>query len=256
MNTRLFNINLIKYEIRNLIGNVFVIVFGLFFPIGMSILMGNIIGPKVPGDARETVVVSIFITTSLIIPLATVLVGYAASFSQELEKEVPLRLSLFGYKESTLIISKISASLIFMTISLIAYIVVNYIILKLPMPTIGSALLLIISIYALAVVLFTLSHGIALFFKKFGPTYAITMLLYFGIMLLSGLFGIQPKDFPKPLRLISYMFPTTYMSSDFATFWTGGSYNFTPFIQSFIFLGAVSGIILFLSVNRNSRKIK
>lgn len=256
MNTKLFNISLIKYEIRNLIGNVFTIVFGLFFPIGMSILVANIVGAKIPEEARETVVVGIFITTSLIIPLATVLVGYAASFSQELEKEIPLRLSLFGYKESILIISKISASLIFMTISLIAYTAVNYIVLKLPMPTIGSALVLIISLYALAVVLFILSHGIALFFKKFGPTYAITMSLYFVIMLLSGLFGIQAKDFPKPIRLISYMFQTTYMNSDFADFWTGGSYNFVPFIQSFIFLGAVSCIVLFVALNRNSRKIK
>ncbi|MGL5086621.1 MAG: ABC transporter permease [Clostridium sp.] len=256
MNTKLFNIGLIKYEIRNLIGNVFTVVFGLFFPIGMSILMGNTVGTKVPEAGREVVITGIFITISLIIPLATVLVGYSATFSQELENQVPLRLTLFGYKESALIISKISASLIFMTISLIFYTIVNYIVFKLPMPTVGSAIILITSLYSLAIALFILAHGVALFFKKFGPTYAITMGLYFIIMILSGLLGVQVKDLPILIRSIAYMLPTSYINSDFTSFWTGGSYNFVPFIQSFIFLMAISCIVLFLALNKNSRRIK
>ena len=48
----------------------------------------------------------------------------------------------------------------------------------------------------------------------------------------------------KALQKVAATLPMTYISNDFADFWTGGSYNFMPFIQSFIFFGAVTGILL------------
>jgi len=191
MNTKTLNFNLIKYELRNLVGNIFTLIFGLFFPIFMTVFLGNIIGAKVPENMKETVMTNIFITSSLIIPLATIFIGYSAVFSQELEKNIPLRFRLFGYSEKTLLVSKICANLIFMTASLFIYTTIVWFALEIQIPTIKSALILIVSLYALATCLFVLAHGIALFFKKFGPTYGITMVLYFAIMILSGIFGIK-----------------------------------------------------------------
>ncbi|GAA0114886.1 ABC transporter permease [Clostridium senegalense] len=256
MNEKLFNINLIKYEIRNLMGNIFTIIFGLVFPIVMSILMSNLIGGKVPENMRQQVVTNIFITSSMIIPLATVLVGYSAIFSNELEKNIPLRFKLFGYSENSLIISKVFANLFFITGGLIFYTVVNFLVLDLLIPTAKSGVILIIALYLLSIILFILAHGIALIFKKFGITYAITMTIYFGIMILSGLFGIQAKEFPPVLRKVAYTLPTTYIGNEFIDFWSGGVYNFVPFIQSLIFFASVSGIVLFFAVAYNSRKIK
>lgn len=256
MNTKLFNLGLIKYEFRNLIGNIFTIIFGVFFPILMTLFLGKAMVGKVPGDMKEVFITGVFITSSLIIPLASILVGYSAVFSQELEKNIPLRFRLFGYSEKTVLISKICANLIFMTLSLILYTVVVCSVLSVQVPSLSSALILIVSLYLLSIFLFILAHGIALFFKKFGPTYAVTMILYFAIMILSGMFGIQAKDFPNSIKAVAYVFPTTYISGEFIDFWQSGSYNFVPYIQSFIFFAAVSCIILFLSIHNNSRRIQ
>lgn len=256
MNTKLFNLGLVKYEFRNLIGNIFTIIFGVFFPIGMTLFFGTAMIGQVPENARDIFITSIFITNSVIIPLASILVGYSAVFSQELDKNIPLRFRLFGYSEKTVLISKICAHLIFMTLSLVLYTVVICSILKVQVPSLSSAMVLIVSLYLLSTFFFILAHGIALYFKKFGPTYAVTMVLYFAIMILSGMFGVQAKNFPDGVKAVAYTFPTTYICGEFIDFWQGGSYNFVPYIQSFIFFAAVSCIILFMSIQHNSRRIK
>lgn len=253
MKVKLVRSNLVKYELRNLLGNIFMLIFGLIFPIFMSIFLGNLIVAQVPSETKDTVVTTIFISNSLMLPLATVFIGYSATFSQELEKNIPLRFKLFGHSEKTLIASKIVAYLIFMTVSIIIYTIITSLALKISVPTFGSAIILLGSLYLLSIIFFILAHGIALFLKKFGPTYAITMILYFLIMILSGMFGVQAKDFPAPLMKIAYLFPTTYISSEFADFWQGGSYNFMPYIQSLILFTAVSAIVLFLAINKDSR---
>lgn len=256
MNAKLFNLGLIKYELRNIVGNIFTVIFGVFFPICFTIFFGTAMVSKVPEDMKGMFITNTFISSGLIIPLATILMGYSAVFSQELEKSIPLRFRLFGYSEKTLLVSKICANLIFMTLSLTLYTAVVCSILKVQIPTFNAALVLIISLYLFSAFLFILAHGIALFFKKFGPTYAITMLLYFGIMILSGMFGIQAKDFPDALKAVAYTLPTTYISGEFIEFWQGGRYNFAPYIQAFLFFAALSCIILFMSIQRDSRRAK
>lgn len=256
MNTKLFNLGLIKYELRNLSGNIFTLIFGVIFPIFLTIFFGKVMSSKVPAEMKDLFITNVFITSSLIIPLATILVGYSTVFSQELEKNIPLRFRLFGYKEITLLVSKICANLIFITVSFVAYTAVICLVMNIKKPTLSSAIIYIVSLYLLAIILFILSHGIALFFKKFGPTFGVTMSLYFGIMIIGGMFGIQAKDFSDPLKAIAYTIPFTYISGDFIEFWQGGSYNFVPYIQSFIFFGAVSCIILFIAIQHNSRRTK
>ena len=254
MNTKLFNLNLIKYEFRNITGNIFTIIFGICFPIMMSCFFAPIFMVNVPDQYKSTAITTFCIACSTIIPLASVFVGYSAVFSQELEKNVPVRFKLFGYKESTLLCSKLIANLILITASIILYTIVNYLVLDLIVPKMSSVLILLASIYILTIFLFIFAHGVALIFKKFAPTYAVTMILYFGIMIVSGLMGAQPKDFPKVLEYIAYLIPTTYISQDFITFWQGGSYNFVPFIQSFIFFGVISCLVLFFAIQKNSRQ--
>ncbi|WP_300380912.1 ABC transporter permease [Clostridium sp.] len=253
MKGQLIKSNLVKYEFRNLVGNIFAVIFGVVFPIFMTTFLGIIIGAKVPEEARAKVMTGIFISNSMMIPLATVFIGYAATFSQELEKNIPIRFRLFGYREEALVASKIIAYLIFMTIALIIYTITSFIGLDIQVPSLSSALILIGSLYILAIIFFVLAHGISLIIKKFGPTYAITMILYFAIMILSGMFGVQAKDFPRHLMKVAYLFPTTYVASDFIDFWQKGSYNFMPYIQSLVLLLTVALIVLIIAINKDSR---
>lgn len=250
------SLRLISYEIRNIVGNIFVIFFGVFFPILMSILFSFVFKGQASGLIYQQIMTGIFITMSLIIPLAVLLIGYAANYSQELEKDIPLRFSLFGYSQRSMLLAKMIAYLIFTTGALLIYVTVDFMVLDLLIPTFTSAMILIASLYGLAVLLFILAHGIATYFKKFGPTYAATMSLYFGFMTLCGMMGINVNQLPSGMKTIARLLPMSYISTDFIDFWQGGSYRFAPFIQSFLFFGAVCTIILLLSLRREARIVK
>jgi ABC-2 type transport system permease protein len=256
MKKKLLNWRLVQYELRNITGNIFVIFFGVFFPIMMSILFSFVFKQQVPEEMYSKAITSVFITMSMIIPMAVLLIGYAANYSQELEKEIPLRLNLFGFRERAMLAAKMIAYLIFTTAAFLLYAVVDIIMLDLQVPKLSAVIYLIVSLYALSVILFILAHGIATIFKKFGPTYTVSMLLYFGFMLLCGMMGVTVDQLPKGLRVIAKVFPMSYISSDFIDFWQGGKYNFAPMVQSYLFFGAVSFIILILSIRKNQRIIK
>ena len=256
MKKKQLNLRLVQYELRNIAGNMFVIFFGVFFTIMMSILFSFVLKKQVPEEMYPQAITSIFITMSMIIPMAVLLIGYAANYSQELEKDIPLRLNLFGFRERSMLVAKMIAYLIFTTGAFLIYAIVDIIMLDIQVPKFSSAICLILSLYALSVILFVLAHGIATIFRKFGPTYAVSMLLYFGFMILCGMMGVAVEQLPKGLNVIAKAFPMSYISSDFVDFWQGGKYNFAPFIQSYLFFGAISFIILFLSFRKNQRVIK
>lgn len=251
------NWKLIQYELRNVYGNIFVVFFGIIFPIIMSVLIPSTNKNQIPAEHYPHMVTAVFITMSMVIPMSILLMGYAISYSQELEKEIPLRLGLFGFKERSLLFAKIIANLIFLTGSFIIYTVADFFLLKdLLIPKLSSALCLIVSLYLLSVVLVILAHGIATFLRKFGTTYALTMLLYFFFLILCGMMGVMVDQMPDWMRSIAKLFPMTYISSDFINFWQGGKYNFASFIQSFLFFGAVSCIVLILSIRKHRRIIR
>ncbi|WOO34557.1 ABC transporter permease [Anaerocolumna sp. AGMB13020] len=256
MNKKRLNWYLISYELRNIIGNIFVIFFGVFFPIIMSALFSVMLKSQIPENMYSETVTGLFITMSMIIPMAVLLIGYAANYSQELEKDVPLRLNLFGFTEKTMLLAKMVSYLIFTTAAFIIYAIVDLFILDLQTPKISSAVFFVLSLYALSIIFFMLAHGLATILRKFGPTYAVCMFLYFGFMILCGMMGITVDQLPSGVKTVAKVFPMSYISSDFITFWQGGEYNFAPFVQSLLFFGAVSAIILIFSIRKNQRVLK
>ena len=99
-----------------------------------------------------------------------------------------------------------------------------------------------------------MAHGIANWIRKFGITYGIVMGIYFILMILSGMMGISNKDLPKFLQSIAKLIPLSHMQNNFVDFWMGKSYNFGPLIQSLIFFGAISLLILLISFKVRGRK--
>ncbi|WP_042347494.1 ABC transporter permease [Bacillus massiliigorillae] len=251
-----FSGSLIVYEMRNIIGNPFVSFFGIVFPILMSFLITKAVASEVPKAMVPEVNTSVFITMSLIIPMAIILLGYAATYSQELEKEIPIRMRLFGFRERTVITAKIIAQLLVMTFALIIYVVADFLFLDLQTPKLSSALILLVCLYLLGIFFFVLAHGLSNIFKKFGPTYCVAMVLYFGIMILCGMMGVTMENLPEALQAVAKTLPMSYISRDFIDFWQKGSYNFVPLIQAFLFFGAVSGIVLAVSIYRDRRVVK
>ncbi|MDE7432478.1 MAG: ABC transporter permease [Lachnospiraceae bacterium] len=251
------NKSLVLYELRNIAGNPMLHIFGILLPIFLSVIITKAAAAEIPAGTRDYALkeaaASISITMSLLIPMATILIGHSAVYSQEMEKGIPQRMSLFGFKEKTLFWAKGIAEFINMTIAIIIYAVAEKVLLDIQTPKASSAICLLICLYLTAIILYMLSTGIVNFVRKFGPSYAICMTLYFIFMLLGGMMGIKTEQLPKVLKIISKLLPISYISNDFGEFWRGGRYNFVPMIQAFLFFGAISGIVFYLSQYKKKR---
>ena len=256
MNKKKCNLNMVLYELRNINGNFMTHFFGIVFPNVMSLIFSKTIGGQMPEAIRQEATTSIMLSMSLVIPMAITFIGYGAVYAQEVENEVPLRMRLFGFQERSLMTAKIIAHLIFMTIALIIYGIFQLITMDVPKPALSSVICLLVSLYLLGIMLLVIAHSIANICRKFSITFGITMCIYFSLMMLTGMMGISTEQLPKMLQKAAATLPMTYISNDFADFWQGGRYNFMPLIQSFIFLGAVSGILMMYAEYRNRRRIK
>lgn len=256
MNKNKVSFAMIKYELRNISGNPFVHIFGVGFPILMSIIMSKAITSNLTDSTYvKEVITSLFLGMGAIIPLATILMGYSCTCSQEIEKNIPLRMQLFGFKEKYTILNRLIAEFVYMTVAIAIYFATGFCILRIESPQISGILIYLICLYLLAGELFILAHAIANLAKKFGLTFLISMILYFAIMIFSGMMGITVEQLPKSVQVASYLIPTTYFYKDFFTVWSGGSYNYVPMVQSYIFLFAVSGILVFIMLYRSKRNL-
>lgn len=253
---KLISGSMILFELRNVVGNPFIHIFGIGMPIFFALILPRSItaGMK-DSDLASTIVTSFFLATGSLIPLATVLIGYAASCSQELEKGIPQRMELFGISKKETLFNRAISEGIFMLIAFAIYVLVTGLTLDLKKPVLSGVLIYALCMIVLGIICFILAHGIANLFEKFGPTYCVTMLLYFGFMALGGMMGIGYDQMSKGMQTVAKMLPMTYISRDFVAVWTGKNYNFMPMIQSYLFLAAISGILLFIVWKKTERKV-
>lgn len=256
MKKRKCSLSLIIYELRNINGNLFVHFFGIIFPILMSVVLSKAVGDQVPEETRKEAITTIMLTMTLVIPMCIMLIGYGALYSQEVERGIPLRMRLFGIEEKSVMLAKIIAHLIFLTIALVVFGVFQILFMDVLKPAFSSFICLLLSLYLLGIFFLIIAHAVSNIFQKFGITFGVVMFLYFIFMILSGMMGVRMEQLPMIMQKIAKTLPMSYISNDFIEFWQGGSYNFVPFIQSFIFLGAVSGILLLYSFHKTRRVVK
>lgn len=244
----------LKYEFLNTLYNGYAFFFGAVFPVLLLLLITKGIATDVPKEFQGEVFTSIFLGMAMIVPLATVFLSYGSTYANELEKEVPTRMNLFGFNQRSILISKMVANFAFLTMCLIIYFVVSMLLIDIKAPTAIALLVFIVVIYIMSTELMVLAHGIANLLRKFGSSYGVLMALYFIMMALSGLMGIKVENLPLVARKVSDFLPMKYASAEYIDYWLGKDYNFGPMIQSFIFFGALSLIILLFSFRYRARK--
>ena len=245
---------LVKYEVLNNLYNGYSFFFGAVFPIFLMIMISKGALSDVPETAKLEATASVFIGASMIIPLSTMFLGYAASFSNELEKDVPTRLSLFGLSGARLFVGKLIANFIFLTFCYALYIIGTLSFVKVATPRPLAAVIWVVSMYLISALCLALAHGVANLIRRFGITYGIVMAIYFVIMALGGMMGVRLKDLPIGLQTVSKLFPFTHFGNGYIDFWMGKSYNFAPFVQSLIFFAAVSIGVMMISFKIRGRK--
>lgn len=245
---------LLKYELLNNLYNGYSFFFGVLFPLFMLHILSFALTKKIPVSAQTEVNTQLFLGMSMLLPLAAVFLSYAASYSNELEKDIPSRLNLYGLSQKTLFTAKLAANFIFLTAGLIIYVLFSFPFIKIAAPTVGAVVIWLFMLYLLASILLVLAHGIANLIRKFGITYGIVMALYFATMILSGLMGLDVKDLPGFLKPLSKMLPSTHIGNYYIDYWMGRSYNFGPIISAFIFTGSICIITLLISFKVRGRK--
>lgn len=247
------NLYLIKYELKNNLNNGYSFFFGAIFPMMLLILISRSVTADVPANLQGKIITGLFLTMSMIVPLASVFLGYAATYANELEKNIPQRLNLFGISQKRLFTNKLIANYIFFTFCLLVYSISVFIV-KIEPPKIAPLIVWLLVLYIFSAFLLALAHGISSMIKSFGPTYGIVMGIYFAMMILSGMMGITIDNLPKFIQPLSNLLPTSKMGEEFVEYWVGKSYNFAPLIQSMLFFGAISLIVLLISFKVGSRK--
>lgn len=247
--------HLICYELRNLNGNLMSHFFGIVFSNLMSLFLSKAVGSQVPEAMRQEAVTSIMLSMSLIMPMSIMLLGYGALYSQEVEREIPMRMKLFGFREGSVMLAKIIAHLIFLTVAMVIFALFHILVMDVQRPAPGPLICMILSLYVLGILFLVISHAIANMLRRFSLTFGVEMILYFLFMVLGGMMGVRLDQLPKVLQSIAKVIPMTYISNDFCDFWQGGTYHFMPYIQSLIFFGSVAGILLLVSLWKDRRRI-
>lgn len=243
--------SLIIYEIRNVIGNPYIWIFGIGFPIFSMFLLPGIITRGMTDDKVIRIIsTSLFLSLGSLIPMANLMMGYGVSYAQELEKGIPQRLELFGISNKATLSNRLISELIFLILSFVVYGITGRIFLKMDVPAISGLFLYAGNMLLFGIICFMLGHGVAGLLRKFSLTYCVMMILYFAFLFAGGMMGVSYEDLPKAVKAVANLLPVTYIARDFYNVWVGENYNFMPMIQSYLFLGAVAGLLLFASSKR------
>lgn len=245
---------LVQYEMMSSLRSVFTPVFGIVFPLLMIILMVPGVTSGLSGVKKDYILVSLFITLSQIIPLVMGFIGFAAIYAQELEQKIPFRLRLFGISEGKQLCAKIITSLILFVFSYVVYVLVSAFYLQIPQLTVWNVLFLFLFLLFEMVGLVILAYAICLYFKKFGPAYAVVMILYFVIMFLGGMMGMRDTDMPEVIQKITRLFPFSYISFDMYKMFFNMEYNLMPFIQSLAFFVGLTIVLCVVTIRFKGAK--
>lgn len=244
---------MLKFQMLNVIGNPYVHIFGIGLPIVLALMITRVAVSELSGGEMASMVsTSIYLGMGALIPMAVLLMGYSVSYAQELSKGIPERMQLFGIKKSALFMSNVIVQMLFLLVSFLLFFLSGCIFSKIEQPTAAGCLCYIFCIFVFSVICLSLAHGIACICRNFGKTYCVSMMLYFAFMILGGMMGISYENLPKWAKIAAKLLPVTYINRDFYQIWKGKDYNYMPMIQSFLFFGAVSGIVLFFALKRAS----
>ncbi|GAB2024730.1 hypothetical protein OfM1_08010 [Lactovum odontotermitis] len=253
MNRRLF-----VYEWHNVVGNVLTILFGLCFPVFMSLLFTRVFSQGLPHMVVLEINTSIFLTMMMIAPLSTMFIGYAATYSQEVENDIPTRLELFGLHGRSVLLAKLFANGVFLVATAVIYIAIGMTAIDMYKPAISGIFFSLLAIILVGGILLIFAHGIVMICRRFSTTYAVTMTLYFAIMVLCGMMGVQVSQFPDWIQHIAKLLPMTYMgmssTSGFIHVWRGQNFQAGSFLLSLVFLLAAALLVLGVSRWKNRRR--
>ncbi|MDO5695572.1 MAG: hypothetical protein Q4P30_02285 [Eubacteriales bacterium] len=248
------NSRLIRYELNGIIKNWYVPFFGLAFPTGLAFLIGKYALQKIPPAVLPEVRLTLVMSQLIIITLSIFLLGHGLVYAMETEKNIPIRLELFGFHQIAMIKARAIAQLIIFCFCVSVFLTATGLGLDLPLPTTGGLIGILTYTMVTGLISFILAHAIALIIGKFSATYAVLMCIYFAFMIAGGGMGIPFDDMPAFIRIIAEQTPFPFFYTHFADIWQGKVVSAAPAIQGLLVYAAITFLILLFALRK--RKLR
>ena len=118
------------YELKVLLNNWYIPFFSFIFPTLMVILLSFAVLNDVPEKYLPLARANMVLNFSPMIILAIQLLGHGSIYSQELEKNIPLRLELFGISKRSSIKVKLITQFVLSTFALIIFYLITLVVLR------------------------------------------------------------------------------------------------------------------------------
>ncbi len=193
----------LKISIRHMDG----IFFGIFFPVGIALLLGAIYGgnPAYEG-ANYTMLQQSFGAFATVGICATGLMGLPLVLADYRHKKILKRYKVTPVSPAMLLVIQVMISLLIAVVSAILTSLVSVIIFGYTMP--GSLPKFVLSFLLLTVTIYSLGMLIASLAPSIKVANLVCTLLYFPMLFLSGA-TVPFEIMPKVLQTISNIFPMT-----------------------------------------------
>jgi ABC-2 type transport system permease protein len=154
----------------------------------MAILITRISISEIPdASVMKMLSTSIFLGIGAMIPMATILMGYAVRQAQDLEKGIPERMRLFGIRNRVTICNRAVSELIYMAAAFGLYFLAGILFMNLEAPVLSGFVLYAVCMLFFSIMCFMLGHAVAALAKRFSLTYCIVMMVYFACMIFGDL---------------------------------------------------------------------
>ncbi len=242
---KLISIQMVGFELRNVIGNPYVHIFGIGLPVVLAMLITRMVVSEIPNEMAATAAAtSVYLGAAAMIPMAVLLMGYAVGYAEEMARGVQERMQLFGISSRMTFCNRAVAELFFLIVAFGLFFGSGCMFFQLKRPTAAGLFCYIFCMIVFSMICMALAHGVACLCRNFGKTYCVGMLIYFSFLILGGMMGLSYEDLPGWAQAAAKLLPVTYINRDFYQIWTGKTYQFMPMVQSYLFLGAVALLVL------------
>jgi ABC-2 type transport system permease protein len=198
---------LLKTEIKLSLRHMDAIFFGIFFPVGIALLLGAIYGSKPAFEgAKYTMMQLSFGAFAAVGICATGLMGLPLVLSDYRHKKILKRFKVTPVSPSTLLVIQVIISFVISVISALCTSIVSIAIFGYTMP--GSIINFILSFLLLTITIYSIGMLVASLAQNVKVSNLACTLLYFPMLFLSGA-TVPYEIMPKALQTVANVFPMT-----------------------------------------------
>ncbi len=244
---------LLKYELKSMLKDYYVLGFGLVLPTIFAMVLPLSFASKVPKAVADNLTAAFIVTNSQLIVLSILLVSFGVTCALEFKSKIPKRLIYFNVSYKEQIIAKLVVHYLAIIVCIVIYFAITLTYHNIAIESFKGFATLVIILMLEGIGLLLISYGVALLSNSFGITYTVVLGLYMLLMFASGSMGVSYDDLPKPIQVFDDIFvPLATVARDANKIWSGNSFDVSSFLMSWLALTLVGLIITVIAIRKRS----